>query len=167
MLLIFLPCKTVFPSGQVLQCKYNPIRAKARNHDIERSVISGCPDLHELHLHGHVDGEEHPDGVRVPQDQGVLPGEARAGVPGGGHEVGGQGRDDGRAHDHRPLHERAPRLSEVLHGAKLYLFRGTEVSSQYRTGQLLIKSPGSSFNINFIILGLLYYILQLSGLVRR
>ena len=131
MLLIFLPCKTVFPSGQVLQCKYNPIRAKARNHDIERSVISGCPDLHELHLHGHVDGEEHPDGVRVPQDQGVLPGEARAGVPGGGHEVGGQGRDDGRAHDHRPLHERAQWLPKIFHGTQLHLFWSTKVSYFY------------------------------------
>ena len=51
----------------------------------------GCQDLYELHLHRHVDGEEHTDGVRLPQDQGVLPGEARAGVPGGGHEVGGEG----------------------------------------------------------------------------
>ena len=54
----------------------------------------GCEDLHELHLHGHVDGEEHLDGVRLPQDQGVLQGEARPGVPGGGHEVGREGRDD-------------------------------------------------------------------------
>ena len=27
--------------------------------------------------------------------------------PGGGHEMGSEGRDDRRAHDHRPLHERA------------------------------------------------------------
>ena len=69
----------------------------------------GGADLHELDLHRHVDGEEHPDGVRLPEDQGVLQGEARTGVPGGGvpgrplgggHAVGGEGRDDGRAHDH-------------------------------------------------------------------
>ena len=41
-------------------------------------------DLYQLHLHRHVDGEEHVDGVGLPQDQGVLQGEARAGVPGGG-----------------------------------------------------------------------------------
>ena len=63
----------------------------------------GGADLHELDLHRHVDGEEHPDGVRLPKDQGVLQGEARTGVPGGGHALGRQGRDDGRAHDHREL----------------------------------------------------------------
>ena len=35
-------------------------------------VYIGGEDLHELHLHGHVDGEEHPHGVRLSQDQGVL-----------------------------------------------------------------------------------------------
>ena len=74
-------------------------------------------DLYQLHLHRHVDGEEHVDGVGLPQDQGVLQGEARAGVSGGGHEVGSEGRDDKRARHHCPLHERAPWLSEVLHGA--------------------------------------------------
>ena len=60
----------------------------------------GGPYLHQLHVHGHADGEEHIDGVRLPQDQGVLQGEARSGVPGGRHAVGRQGRDDRRAHDH-------------------------------------------------------------------
>ena len=117
-------------------------------------MFQGGEDIHQLHLHGHVDGEEHVDGVRLPQDQGVLPGEARAGVPGGRHEVGGEGRDDGRAHDHGPLHERAARLSEVLHGTKLYLFRCTKVSSPLTS--LCYKKSGPQFyNANFIIFGLL------------
>ena len=90
-------------------------------------LVVGCQNFYQLHLHGHVDGEEHLDGVGLPQDQGVLQGEARAGVPGGGHEVGGQGRDDQRAHDHRPLHERAQGLSEVQHGTKLHLLWSSEV----------------------------------------
>ena len=60
----------------------------------------GGANLHQFNLHGHADGEEHPDGVRLPQDQGVLQREARAGVPGGGHAVGSARRDDRRAHDH-------------------------------------------------------------------
>ena len=63
-------------------------------------VFSGGENLHQLDLHWHADGEEHPDGVRLPQDQGVLQGEARAWVPGGRHEVGGARRDDRRAHDY-------------------------------------------------------------------
>ena len=81
---------------------------------------AGCADLHKFHVHGHVDGEELLDGVRLPQDQGVLQGKARTRVPGdfdqeyhqyleylcletinfpcfspgGGHEVGSEGRDD-------------------------------------------------------------------------
>ena len=54
--------------------------------------MKGCPNLHELDLHGHVDGEEHLDGVCLPQDQGILPRETWSGVPGGGHEMGGQVR---------------------------------------------------------------------------
>ena len=42
----------------------------------------GGAHLHQLHLHRHVDGEEHVDGVRLPQDQGVLQREAWTGVPG-------------------------------------------------------------------------------------
>ena len=53
-------------------------------------LIIGGSDLHELDLHGHVDGEEHLDGVCLPQDQGILPGEAWSGVPSGGHEMGSQ-----------------------------------------------------------------------------
>ena len=53
-------------------------------------LLTGGPDLHELDLHGHVDGEEHLDGVCLPQDQGILQREARSGVPSGGHEMGGQ-----------------------------------------------------------------------------
>ena len=45
-------------------------------------MFQGGAYLHQFHLHGHVDGEEHVDGVRLPQDQGVLPREAWAGVPG-------------------------------------------------------------------------------------
>ena len=45
-------------------------------------LFQGGAYLHQFHLHGHVDGEEHADGVRLPQDQGVLPREAWAGVPG-------------------------------------------------------------------------------------
>ena len=67
--------------------------------------LTGCQDLHKLHFHWHVDGEEHLDGVCLPQDQGVLQGEAWAGVPGGGHEVGGQGRDDRWTHDNCSLYE--------------------------------------------------------------
>ena len=55
------------------------------------NLVIGRQNIYQLDLHGHVDGAEHLDGVGVPQDQGVLQGEARAGVPGGGHEVGGQG----------------------------------------------------------------------------
>ena len=43
---------------------------------------AGCADLHKFHVHGHVDGEELLDGVRLPQDQGVLQGKARTRVPG-------------------------------------------------------------------------------------
>ena len=74
----------------------------------------GCPDLHQLNLHGHVDGEEHPDGVRLPQDQGVLQREARAGVPGGGHEVGSARRDDRRAHDHGEKERHKPKKEEKI-----------------------------------------------------
>ena len=42
----------------------------------------GCENLHELHLHWHVDGEEHFDGVGVSQDQGILQRETWAGVSG-------------------------------------------------------------------------------------
>jgi hypothetical protein len=42
----------------------------------------GGADLHQLHLYRHVDGEEHADGVCLPEDQRVLQGETRAGVPG-------------------------------------------------------------------------------------
>ena len=45
-------------------------------------MFQGGEDIHQLHLHGHVDGEEHVDGVRLPQDQGVLQGKARTRVPG-------------------------------------------------------------------------------------
>ena len=45
----------------------------------------GGANLHQLDLHGHADGAEHPDGVRLPEDQGVLQGEARTWVPGGQH----------------------------------------------------------------------------------
>ena len=45
-------------------------------------MFRGGEDIHQLHLHGHVDGEEHVDGVRLPQDQGVLQREAWTGVPG-------------------------------------------------------------------------------------
>ena len=61
---------------------------------------AGGENLHQLDLHWHADGAQHPDGVRLPQDQGVLQGEARAWVPGGRHEVGGARRDDRRAHDY-------------------------------------------------------------------
>ena len=43
---------------------------------------AGCADLHKFHVHGHVDGEELLDGVRLPQDQGVLQGKAWTRVPG-------------------------------------------------------------------------------------
>ena len=74
-----------------------PLSSKVHQHQmqIEDQInFVGCADLHKLHLHRHVDGEEHTDGIRLPQDQGVLPGEARARVPGGGHALGCQGRDD-------------------------------------------------------------------------
>ena len=40
--------------------------------DLKEISTSGCSNLYQFNLHGHVDGEEHLDGVRVPQDQGVL-----------------------------------------------------------------------------------------------
>ncbi len=43
---------------------------------------SGGEDIHKFHLHGHADGEEHANGVGLPQDKGVLQGEARTGVSG-------------------------------------------------------------------------------------
>ena len=90
--------------------------------------IKGCENLHQLYLYWHVDGEEHPDGVCLPQDQGVLQGEAWAGVPGGGHEVGGQGWDDRWAHDNCSLYEWTQRMSKILHGTQLYLFWCPKVS---------------------------------------
>ena len=80
----------------------------------------------------------------LPQDQGVLQGEARPGVSGGGHEVGSEGRDDQRAHDDLSLYERAAGLSEVLHGAELYLFRSSEVS--YQSLQLTPKISPSDLS---------------------
>ena len=44
--------------------------------------FTGCSYIHQLHLHGHVDGEEHFDGVCLPQDQGILQRETWAGVSG-------------------------------------------------------------------------------------
>ena len=41
--------------------------------------------------------------------------------------MGGQGRDDERAHDHRSLHERVERMPEVQHGPELHIFRRAEV----------------------------------------
>ena len=67
---------------------------------LKRKCVGGA-NLHQLHVHGHVDGEEHVDGVRLPEDQGVLSRETRPRVPSGGHAVGGARRDDRRAHDHR------------------------------------------------------------------
>ena len=66
----------------------------------EKWKSEGGANLHQLNVHGHADGAEHPDGVRLPEDQGVLQREARTWVPGGRHEVGRPGRDDRRAHDH-------------------------------------------------------------------
>ena len=48
-------------------------------------LFQGGAYLHQFHLHWHVDGEEHVDGIRLSQDQGVLPWEARTGIPGFGH----------------------------------------------------------------------------------
>ena len=42
----------------------------------------GGANLHQLHVHWHVDGEEHVDGVRVPQDQGILQRETWTGISG-------------------------------------------------------------------------------------
>ena len=53
-------------------------------------LFEGGPHFYQLHLHRHANGEKHLDGVCLPQDQGVLQGEARAGVSSGRHEVGGQ-----------------------------------------------------------------------------
>ena len=41
----------------------------------------GGAGLHELHLHGHADGEERAHAVRVPQAQDILQGETRSRVP--------------------------------------------------------------------------------------
>ena len=40
----------------------------------------GGAGLHELHLHGHADGEERAHAVRVPQAQDILQGETRCRV---------------------------------------------------------------------------------------
>jgi hypothetical protein len=45
-------------------------------------LLQGGEDLHQLHLHGHAHGEEHPHGARLPQAQGLLQGQARPRVPG-------------------------------------------------------------------------------------
>ena len=45
-------------------------------------IFTGGAHLHQFDVHGHVDGEELLDGVRLPQDQGVLQGKARTRVPG-------------------------------------------------------------------------------------
>ena len=45
-------------------------------------LFEGGAYLHQLHLHWHAHGEEHIDGICLPQDQGVLSWEARTGVPG-------------------------------------------------------------------------------------
>ena len=45
-------------------------------------LFEGGAYLHQFHLHWHADGEEHVDGICLPQDQGVLSWEARTGVPG-------------------------------------------------------------------------------------
>ena len=45
-------------------------------------IFKGGAHLHQFDVHGHVDGEELLDGVRLPQDQGVLQGKARTRVPG-------------------------------------------------------------------------------------
>ena len=109
-----------------------------------RKILGGSY-LHQLHLHRYADGEEHLDGVCLPQDQGVLQGEARAGVPGGGHEVGGEGRDDRRAHDHCSLHERAEGLPEVLHGTQFHIFWGSKVRNKLHTQYYPLKRVSTSF----------------------
>ena len=41
----------------------------------------GGAGLHELHLHGHADGEERAHAVRVSQAKDILQGETRSRVP--------------------------------------------------------------------------------------
>ena len=122
-------------------------------------VFTGCEDLHELNIHWHVDGEELLDGVRLPQDQGVLQGEARARVP--GHWRGKSvkvahtqvvdmrwGVRDEMTDEHMTtvrspttylcllyhyvpgaLHEWIERLPKIQHGTKLHLFWSPKVST--------------------------------------
>ena len=45
-------------------------------------IFKGGAHLHQFDVHGHVDGEEHVDGVRLPQDQGVLQRETWTGISG-------------------------------------------------------------------------------------
>jgi hypothetical protein len=66
-------------------------------------------------------------------------------ISGGGHEVGGEGRDDGRAHDDQTLHERAERLPEVQHGSKLHLLRWTKVRYQTCTVFQYVDSVSKMF----------------------
>ena len=42
----------------------------------------GCPNIHKLYLHGHVDGEEHSDGVGLSKDKGILQGKTWIGISG-------------------------------------------------------------------------------------
>ena len=41
----------------------------------------GGAGLHELHLHGHADGEERAHAVRISQAQDLLQGETRSRIP--------------------------------------------------------------------------------------
>ena len=45
-------------------------------------ISKGGAHLHQFDVHGHVDGEEHVDGVRLPQDQGILQRETWTGISG-------------------------------------------------------------------------------------
>ena len=57
----------------------------------------------------------------------LLQGQVRAGVPGGGHAVGGAGRGDRRPPHHLPLPAGAPQLQRDVSGHFLLLSDGTEV----------------------------------------
>ena len=52
----------------------------------------GGAGLHELHLHGHADGEERAHAVRVPQAQDLLQGETR-------HRISSECGIDNAIHD--------------------------------------------------------------------
>lgn len=67
-------------------------------------------------LYRHREGEKHVDDGRLPKNQTVLSG-AGVRVPGGGHALGGEERERGRAQRHGDVFAGGAAVSEALHRA--------------------------------------------------